>query len=194
MRPRGANLHRSVSSRPLRRRSSRPRGSVLLPPPRTGSARAIVITPPSNLIRCPWVRRVAPTRREPRAARPTGATKMSLGRKSRTSWSFKRGTAIENYNGAIPSLCIPSLTLSDGPDGLAGRDSGQPNSPPPLGSGPRSILRWPRHSAAWREPRLDEKVSTSSRGQTEPGSGPRRRTRLRSLRRRPVFDERTRRG
>ncbi|MCU1363874.1 MAG: Beta-glucosidase [Acidimicrobiaceae bacterium] len=48
---------------------------------------------------------------------------------------LQKGHGIENFNGAIPSLCIPSLTLSDGPDGLAGRDTGATQLPSAIGVG-----------------------------------------------------------
>jgi beta-glucosidase len=48
---------------------------------------------------------------------------------------LRKGFGIENYNAAIPSLCIPELTLSDGPDGLAGRVLGATQLPSAIGVG-----------------------------------------------------------
>jgi beta-glucosidase len=48
---------------------------------------------------------------------------------------LQKGHGVENFNAAIPSLCIPSLTLSDGPDGLAGRVTGATQLPSAIGVG-----------------------------------------------------------
>jgi len=46
-----------------------------------------------------------------------------------------RGHGLENFTAAIPSLCLPSFTLSDGPDGLAGEVRGVTQLPAAIGIG-----------------------------------------------------------
>ena len=46
-----------------------------------------------------------------------------------------RGHGLENFTTAVSSLCLPSLTLSDGPDGLAGDVSGVTQLPAAIGIG-----------------------------------------------------------
>jgi beta-glucosidase len=48
---------------------------------------------------------------------------------------LNKGHGIENYNRAIPALCIPELTLTDGPDGIAGQDTGATQFPAAISVG-----------------------------------------------------------
>jgi beta-glucosidase len=49
--------------------------------------------------------------------------------------TLQDGDDIENFNKGIPSLCIPQLTLSDGPDGVAGRTIDVTQLPAAIGIG-----------------------------------------------------------
>lgn len=100
-----------------------------------GSARAIVVPPPtSRSARCPWLGESRRDSASPgRLARQVLA-KMTLAEKA-DFVVLQKGHGVENFNSAIPSLCIPSFTLSDGPDGLAGRVTGATQLPSAIGVG-----------------------------------------------------------
>ena len=49
--------------------------------------------------------------------------------------TIRDGDGVENLNKGIPSLCIPALTLSDGPNGIAGRMTGVTQLPAAIGIG-----------------------------------------------------------
>jgi len=49
--------------------------------------------------------------------------------------TLRDGSGVENLNKGITSLCIPALTLSDGPNGLAGRMIGVTQLPAAIGIG-----------------------------------------------------------
>ena len=46
--------------------------------------------------------------------------------------SLRNANGVENYNVAVPRLCVPALTLSDGPSGLAGNLAGVTQLPDPI--------------------------------------------------------------
>jgi len=70
-----------------------------------------------------------------------------------------RGHGLENFTPAVKSLCLPSLTLTDGPDGLAGGVLGVTQLPAAIGigaSGPRTrsesgpgSTQWPGVRVLW---------------------------------------------
>jgi beta-glucosidase len=47
--------------------------------------------------------------------------------------TLHHGNGIENFNLGVPSLCIPALTLTDGPDGVAGEVHGVTRLPAAIG-------------------------------------------------------------
>jgi beta-glucosidase len=47
--------------------------------------------------------------------------------------TLHHGNGIENFNLGVPSLCIPALTLTDGPDGIAGEVHGVTRLPAAIG-------------------------------------------------------------
>lgn len=49
--------------------------------------------------------------------------------------TLKDGGDIENFNQGVPSLCLPSFTLSDGPNGVAGRADDVTQLPAAIGLG-----------------------------------------------------------
>ena len=57
---------------------------------------------------------------------------MSLNQKAQFV-ALGRGHGLENFTAAVPSLCLPSLTLSDGPDGLAGEVTNVTQLPAAIG-------------------------------------------------------------
>lgn len=98
-------------------------------------ARAIVITPTTSPVaRCPWVKESRRHLASPEHLAQQVLAKMTLAEKANFV-VLQKGHGIENFNTAIPSLCIPSFTLSDGPDGLAGRDTGATQLPSAIGVG-----------------------------------------------------------
>jgi beta-glucosidase len=81
---------------------------------------------------CPWVHE---SRRHTVGSADLAeqvVAKMTLAEKAQFV-TLSEGHHIENFNTAIPSLCIPQLTLSDGPDGLAGRITGATQLPAAIG-------------------------------------------------------------
>ncbi|HET8989564.1 MAG TPA: glycoside hydrolase family 3 C-terminal domain-containing protein [Acidimicrobiales bacterium] len=98
----------------------------------TPASSARPLAPPTRPIpaRCPWVaqarRGVAPARLAHEvAARLTLAQMVAL-------VSLHNGDGIENMTTPIAGLCLPALTLSDGPVGVAGRVTGVTQFPSAL--------------------------------------------------------------
>jgi beta-glucosidase len=112
-------------------------GAVASSPPASagGSPSAIVISPPpSSTAKCPWVKESEENIATAAQLAQEVLSKMSLAEKVNFVVLHK-GHGIENYNEAVPSLCIPSFTLIDGPDGLAGRVRGATQFPAAIGIG-----------------------------------------------------------
>ncbi len=81
---------------------------------------------------CPWVAESADAAASPAALATQVVKRMTLKQKlSFVIMVAKDG--YENINSGIPSLCIPPLTLSDGPNGLAGRVKGVTQLPAAIG-------------------------------------------------------------
>lgn len=100
-----------------------------------GGARTIVVSLPTrSSTRCPWVEESRQNLENPERLAEQVLARMTLADKANFV-VLQKGHGIENFNTAIPSLCIPSLTLSDGPDGLAGRVTGATQLPSAIGIG-----------------------------------------------------------
>ncbi len=81
---------------------------------------------------CPWVKESLRHTATPSDLAEQVVAKMTLLEKAQFV-TLSEGHHIENFNTAVPSLCIPQLTLSDGPDGLAGRITGATQLPAAIG-------------------------------------------------------------
>ena len=73
---------------------------------------------PSQLGRCPWVTESRNHSKTPSALASEVLSKMTLAEKA-SFVVLKTYPPLQNRNFGVPSLCIPPLSLSDGPDGLA---------------------------------------------------------------------------
>ena len=95
---------------------------VVSPSPSQASdnAQAILARPLSSPKRCPWVGASRRHLASPSLLAGEVLSKMSLLEKAQFV-TLEDGGGIENFDAGVPKLCIPPLTLSDGPDGLAGR-------------------------------------------------------------------------
>jgi beta-glucosidase len=68
---------------------------------------------------CPWVKESRHHTKSPAALAEQVVAKMTLLEKA-DFVTLEDGHDIENFNQGVPSLCLPPLTLSDGPDGISG--------------------------------------------------------------------------
>ena len=82
-------------------------------------SRAIVVTRPPVESKCPWIKESRLGTATPADLARQVVSRMDLAEKSNFV-ALGRGHGLENFTAAVRSLCLPSLTLSDGPDGLAG--------------------------------------------------------------------------
>ncbi len=96
--------------------------------------RALQITRPLKGSRCPWVEESRRGLATPNALAEQVVARMTLDEKAEFV-ALGRGHGLENFTAAVPSLCLPSLTLSDGPDGLAGQVTGVTQLPAAIGVG-----------------------------------------------------------
>jgi beta-glucosidase len=92
------------------------------------------MTPPMATTTCPWLASAMAAGESPSALAALVVSRMTLAEKLGelvldTSGSY------ENVNAGVAQLCIPSLTLQDGPWGLAFDDTGVTLLPSPLGIG-----------------------------------------------------------
>ena len=74
---------------------------------------------PTHRPSCPWVRESRHHTKTPAALAEQVVAKMTLREKAQFV-TLSNGHDIENFNQGVPSLCLPPLTLSDGPNGIAG--------------------------------------------------------------------------
>ncbi|HEX7459894.1 MAG TPA: glycoside hydrolase family 3 C-terminal domain-containing protein [Acidimicrobiales bacterium] len=111
-------------------------GTVPTPPttgPTAGGATGLP-TPPIDLAACPWLAWAMAAGVPPATLAEQVVNRMTLPEKLgeivlNTSGNY------ENVNAGVPRLCIPSLTLDDGPWGLAFGDTGVTQLPVPLAIG-----------------------------------------------------------
>ena len=111
-------------------------GAAIPPPPVgrpvTAGAATGLPTPPVSLSGCPWLTAAMAAGRSPAELAELVVSRMTLPEELgeivlNTSGSY------ENVNAGVARLCIPSLTLSDGPSGLAFGDTGVTLLPAPMG-------------------------------------------------------------
>jgi len=101
---------------------------------RNVNAEAILNQPLNSKVNCPWVRESLHHSVSPTSLAGVVLSKMTLPEKAGFV-ALQTGDGVENFNVGVPSLCIPPLTLSDGPDGLAGQVTGVTRLPAALGVG-----------------------------------------------------------
>jgi beta-glucosidase len=77
----------------------------------------------SPAARCPWVDASLHHRATPSALAREVVARMTLAQKANFAVLSVRG-AVENTNVGVPSLCIPALTMTDGPVGVASGQHG----------------------------------------------------------------------
>ena len=81
---------------------------------------------------CPWVAQSMTGSADPSALAREVVAKMSLSEKAAFVVLSAYGQ-LENRNSAVPRLCIPAISLSDGPDGIANGLSGVTQFPAAIG-------------------------------------------------------------
>jgi len=89
-------------------------------------------TPASPLTSCPWLASAVARHETPSALAALVESRMTLAEKL-GELALSAAGAYENVNRGVARLCIPSLTLQDGPAGLAFGDTGVTQLPAPLG-------------------------------------------------------------
>ncbi|MGA2294650.1 MAG: glycoside hydrolase family 3 C-terminal domain-containing protein [Acidimicrobiales bacterium] len=101
---------------------------------RNVNAEAILNKPLNPRRDCPWVKESLRHKASPSALAGEVLSKMTLFEKAGFV-VLQSGDGIQDFNNGVPSLCIPPLTLTDGPDGLAGQISGVTRLPAAIGVG-----------------------------------------------------------
>ena len=105
-------------------------GALLVPGSPSGAASAAqILTLPSK---CPWVAESLHHLASPSRLAGQVLSKMTLLEKAKFV-TLSNGHDIENFNMGVASLCVPQLTLSDGPNGIAGNITGATQLPAALG-------------------------------------------------------------
>ena len=89
-------------------------------------------TPPVGVSRCPWLVAALARHERPGALAAMVVGRMTL-REKLGELVLRSSGLYENVNAGVERLCIPSLTLQDGPAGLAFGDTGVTQLPAPLG-------------------------------------------------------------
>jgi beta-glucosidase len=96
------------------------------PAPRTGHSGL------ASTDKCPWVAASRSHTESPAALAAEVLGRMTL-RQKISFVVLSNEASYENVNSGIPSLCIPPLTLTDGPDGIAGGATGVTQLPSAIG-------------------------------------------------------------
>jgi beta-glucosidase len=91
-------------------------------------------TPPMSTAGCPWLASAMAAGQSPGVLADQVVARMTLAEKLGEIVLVSSG-AYENVDAGVPRLCIPSLTLDDGPWGLAYGDTGVSQLPVPLAVG-----------------------------------------------------------
>jgi beta-glucosidase len=98
------------------------------------NAEAILTKPLNPRSDCPWVKESLRHKASPSSLAGQVLSRMTLSEKSGFV-VLESGDGIQDFNNGVPSLCIPPLTLTDGPDGLAGQLNGVTRLPAAIGVG-----------------------------------------------------------
>lgn len=88
-------------------------------------------TPPMSVSQCPWLAAAIARHESPAALADLVVDRMTLPEEL-GELVLRSSTPYENVNAGVPRLCIPSLTLQDGPAGLGFHDTGVTSLPAPL--------------------------------------------------------------
>ena len=104
-------------------------GSTGSSPIQTAPSLPTPATPPSN---CPWLASAVARHETPPALAALVVARMTLAEKL-GELALSASGRYENVNSGVARLCIPSLTLQDGPAGLAFGDTGVTQLPAPIG-------------------------------------------------------------
>ena len=114
-----------------------PGTSTVPTPPSTGPAAGDAVglpTPPVPVADCPWLAEAMAAGDPPAQLAQLTEQRMTLDEKL-DELILRTSVDYENVNSGVARLCIPSLTLSDGPWGLAFGDTGVTLLPDPLAVG-----------------------------------------------------------
>jgi beta-glucosidase len=87
---------------------------------------------PGTSPQCPWVDASRDGAKSPSVLALDVLKRMTLKEKAGFV-TLHHGNGIENFNLGVPSLCIPALTLTDGPNGIAGQVHGVTRLPAAIG-------------------------------------------------------------
>ena len=122
-----------AAAAPIAGSQAAPGGVPVAPAPSTRGATGLP-TPPMGTATCPWLASAMSAGDSPATLAQLVVSRMTLAEKLGelvldTSGSY------ENVNAGVARLCVPSLTLSDGPWGLAFGDTGVSLLPAPLAIG-----------------------------------------------------------
>lgn len=98
-------------------------GGVPVAPSVTSGGASGLPTPPMSTVSCPWLASAMTAGESPAALAELVIGRMTLQEKL-SELVLKTSGSYENVNAGVPRLCIPSLTLQDGPWGLAFGDTG----------------------------------------------------------------------
>ena len=115
--------------------TARAGSAVATTPTPSGSASTTVplwSTPATRVRNCPWLTSAIARHEVPAALATAAVARMTLTEKLGELTLAATGP-YENVNRGVARLCIPSLTLQDGPAGLAFADTGVTQLPAPLG-------------------------------------------------------------
>jgi beta-glucosidase len=99
---------------------------------RTRTDHRSVVTSADIAARCPWLKAAMDRNQAPAALAHLVLGRMTLDEKVGEIALYSSGR-YENINAGVPRLCIPSLAVQDGPDGLAFGDTNVTQLPAPLG-------------------------------------------------------------
>jgi beta-glucosidase len=91
-----------------------------------------VVTSADLATRCPWLEAAMDQKQAPAALANLVLGRMTLAEKVGEIALYSSG-GYENINSGVPRLCIPSLAVQDGPDGVAFGDTNVTQLPAPLG-------------------------------------------------------------
>jgi len=109
------------------------------PPAPTVAAPSVVSVPTAAVMRgrhatgrCAWLDRALADHESPRQLAELVVSRMTITQELAVV-DLSAGGGYENRTAGVPSLCIPRLTLEDGPAGLSAGDRGVTQLPAPLG-------------------------------------------------------------